>query len=203
MTNVEQRLQQLEASTKHLERSQRRYRLATVGLLCLVVAGVSMGQMSKIKISDKYGKVTEENGVITCNGLRVLNFNGTLAANIEGNIFGGRMRVYHSADKPGSEIWGTEISTNKIEVTQKETGIIGLQLGVFDKDDNGDGGGYIIAINQDKKAGLEIWAKEQGGRLSVYNRTGERIVTLKPDEYGNGVVGAYNRKGKGRTLKPQ
>ena len=32
--------------------------------------------------------------------------------------------------------------------------------------------------------------------------TGESIATMYADEYGNGVVGAWNRKGKGRTLKP-
>ena len=35
-----------------------------------------------------------------------------------------------------------------------------------------------------------------------YNKTGEGVVQLSADDYGNGVVGAYNRKGKGRTLKP-
>ena len=34
------------------------------------------------------------------------------------------------------------------------------------------------------------------------NKTGEGVVHLSVDDYGNGVVGAYNRKGKGRTLKP-
>ncbi len=27
-------------------------------------------------------------------------------------------------------------------------------------------------------------------------------IPLSVDDYGNGVIGAYNRKGKGRTLKP-
>jgi hypothetical protein len=35
-----------------------------------------------------------------------------------------------------------------------------------------------------------------------YNKTGEAVVQLSADDYGNGVVGAYNRKGKGRTLQP-
>ena len=41
-----------------------------------------------------------------------------------------------------------------------------------------------------------------GGDLRIMNKTGEAVVTLGVDEYGNGVVGAYNRKGRGRTLKP-
>jgi hypothetical protein len=38
--------------------------------------------------------------------------------------------------------------------------------------------------------------------VAVRNKTGEEIVQLYAEEYGNGVVYAGNRKGKGRTLKP-
>ena len=41
-----------------------------------------------------------------------------------------------------------------------------------------------------------------GGMINVYNKTGEDVVQMYADEYGNGVVGPFNRKGKGRTLKP-
>ena len=34
-----------------------------------------------------------------------------------------------------------------------------------------------------------------------YNKTGEMVVQLRADDYGNGVVGAFNRKGRGRTLE--
>ena len=35
-----------------------------------------------------------------------------------------------------------------------------------------------------------------------FKRTGGIVVQLHADDYGNGVVGAYNRKGQGRELKP-
>ena len=41
-----------------------------------------------------------------------------------------------------------------------------------------------------------------GGMINVYNKTDEDVVQMYANEYGNGVVGAFNRKGKGRTLKP-
>ncbi len=41
-----------------------------------------------------------------------------------------------------------------------------------------------------------------GGAISLYNKTNESIVDIKADEYGNGYVGVYDRKGKGRALKP-
>jgi hypothetical protein len=36
----------------------------------------------------------------------------------------------------------------------------------------------------------------------VNNNTCEAIVNVFAAEYCNGVVGTYNRKGKGRTLQP-
>ena len=43
---------------------------------------------------------------------------------------------------------------------------------------------------------------DTGGYLVIKNKTGETIVQLYADDYGNGVVGAWNRKGEGRTLTP-
>ena len=43
---------------------------------------------------------------------------------------------------------------------------------------------------------------DTGGLVQVYNKTGEDVVHMYANDYGNGVVGAWNRKGKGRTLKP-
>ena len=41
-----------------------------------------------------------------------------------------------------------------------------------------------------------------GGRLNIVNKTDETVVQLKADEYGNGYVGAFDRKGMGKTLQP-
>ena len=43
---------------------------------------------------------------------------------------------------------------------------------------------------------------ETSGDIRILNKTGEEVVQILADEYGNGKVGAYNRKGKGRTLQP-
>ena len=55
------------------------------------------------------------------------------------------------------------------------------------------------------KAGTDLIAVgggENGFYLEGFNKTGEGVVQLSVDDYGNGVVGAYHRKGKGRTLQP-
>jgi hypothetical protein len=41
-----------------------------------------------------------------------------------------------------------------------------------------------------------------GGDLRIENKTGETVIRLSVDDYGNGVVWAGNRKGMGRELKP-
>ena len=38
--------------------------------------------------------------------------------------------------------------------------------------------------------------------LGILNKTGEEVVQIHVDEYGNGYVGAFNRKGMGKTLQP-
>ena len=49
---------------------------------------------------------------------------------------------------------------------------------------------------------VDLNSNDNGGVVDVSNKTGESIVQIHADDYGNGVVGAYNRKGKGRTLQP-
>ena len=46
---------------------------------------------------------------------------------------------------------------------------------------------------------VALGATPNGSLVYVYNKTGEDIVQLFAEDYVNGVVGAWNRKGKGRT----
>jgi hypothetical protein len=48
---------------------------------------------------------------------------------------------------------------------------------------------------------VDLTASPNGGLVEVFNTAGEDVVQMYADEYGNGVVGAYNRKGIGRTLE--
>jgi hypothetical protein len=41
-----------------------------------------------------------------------------------------------------------------------------------------------------------------GGLVGLRNKYGEHGITLKADDYGNGEVGVWDRKGEGRTLTP-
>jgi hypothetical protein len=75
----------------------------------------------------------------------------------------------------------------------------GKQAGEFHATE--DGGNIAIRSADGKPVGM-FGPGENGGFLGIYNKTVERACTMRVDEYGNGEVGAWDRKGKRRTLTP-
>ena len=65
-----------------------------------------------------------------------------------------------------------------------------------------DNDGAITTYQPNGNELVALSASSNGGLVWVFNKTGEDIVQMGADEYGNGVVGAYDRKGEGRTLQP-
>ena len=63
-------------------------------------------------------------------------------------------------------------------------------------------GVYQVLLQSTHEDDREESASANGASLTLANKTGESVVQIHSDEYGNGVVGAYNRKGVGRTLQP-
>jgi hypothetical protein len=61
----------IEERLRRLEKQMQFYKLSVVFLALVIIAGVSMGQTGRFNISDDWGKVKEENGVITCSRLMV------------------------------------------------------------------------------------------------------------------------------------
>ena len=64
------------------------------------------------------------------------------------------------------------------------------------------GKGSVQTFQPNGIALVELGANPNGGGVWVTNKTGEDIAQMYADDYGNGVIGAWNRKGKGRTLEP-
>ena len=62
--------------------------------------------------------------------------------------------------------------------------------------------GAVTTYQPNGKRLVTLGNSDNGGLVYVYNKTGESIAQMYADEYGNGVVSAGNRKGRGRTLKP-
>jgi hypothetical protein len=63
-------------------------------------------------------------------------------------------------------------------------------------------GGVLLTFNSAGNGQVLLGAEEAGGVLHVLNKIGERVAGISIDDDGNGYVGAFNRKGKGRTLRP-
>jgi hypothetical protein len=72
-----------------------------------------------------------------------------------------------------------------------------VQAGALD-----DGHGALKVYSNDGDLRTGIAGNEDGFQISGFNKTGDEVVHAYTDEYGNGVVGAYNRKGMGKTLEP-
>jgi hypothetical protein len=72
----------------------------------------------------------------------------------------------------------------------------------FGADDEGNGNIVIKSATGEDRIFFGHGELNSGGMIMVYNKTGEVIAQMYADEYGNGLVGAFNRKGKGRMLQP-
>ena len=60
----------------------------------------------------------------------------------------------------------------------------------------------VTTFQNNGKELVDLSSGPIAGIITVSNKTVEGIVGMGADEYGNGLVGAYNSKGDGGTLKP-
>ena len=61
------------------------------------------------------------------------------------------------------------------------------------------GGGGVTTYDANGDRRVEMIATSDGGAVFLNNKTGERMISLQGDGYGNGEVRVWNRKGKGRV----
>ena len=124
----------------------------------------------------------------------VVDDEGKVLVVIRGGDHGGGVGIYNKAGK-----------TRGILAVKKE----GARLVLFSKDEkddatisSGSDGGKILLWDKNQKGNMFLTQGENGLAITVNNKTGEEVVQISVDEDGNGVVGAFNRKGVGRTLTP-
>jgi hypothetical protein len=60
-----------------------------------------------------------------------------------------------------------------------------------------DGKGVVTTNQPNDKPVVTPTSTDNGSAIRVLNKVREDIAQMYADEYGNGVVGAYNRKGRG------
>jgi hypothetical protein len=181
--------QTLEARLTALEQSATRYRNAFVGLALLVSGVVLVGATTTDQVQE----------VVTTKMLRVVNDQGILIAGILGDSNGnGTLAVISKDGKPLIQAGASDSRDGLLTVNSKD----GKQL-IYAGDDVVNGNGLLQVNSKDEKELIYAGSSKlgTGGVFELKNKTGEGVVMLYADEYGNGVVGAYNRKGKGRTLE--
>ena len=63
--------------------------------------------------------------------------------------------------------------------------------------------GSWAVTNYDHRGAGRLTQREngQGGYIKIKNKTDDVVAEIAADEYGNGLVLSWNRKGKGRTLQ--
>ena len=194
-----------EERLDRLERRMRFYKRLTVVLTLVIVAGVSMGQAGDYK-------------EITCRGLTVVNEKGDRVAALKSWKLGGVLYIYGVngysttiiAQNDGGDGFLETSSSSGKELVKLSSGKGGGILETFsssgkkivDLGTTTSGDGILTTYSSSGKKPVKLGAhKDVGGALSVFNKTGEAVCTMHPEDYGNGVIGAWNRKGKGRTLE--
>ena len=221
--NIEQRL-------TDLERSVRLWRGVTLGLLLALVVGVTVPACQQDVVEELWCRalyVVDEKGAprirmgVTESGPGLFLFDEEGKSRISLRISEDNRGLYLFDEKGKKRIGlgvdetraGLGIFDEKEAVRAMLTVFEGNpRLNLYDERGTSRIGLVVLRNNpglgiSDEKGEVRVGLfgaddEDNGGLVVVLNKTDEEAVRLFADEYGNGVVGAYNRKGKGRTLKP-
>jgi hypothetical protein len=205
--NIEQRLNQMERQIK-------RQRMGLFVLAVALCGVVSMGSFTRsdmgffdtvmaknIWLQNDKGQTIVALGANDSGHGDVTTYDGktgkalvSLSVDVGGS---GMVTTYGPTGKELVDLAATTEGDGAI-ITYSPTGkkLVGLAVTT-------EGDGAIITYSPTGKNLVSLGVTENGGALYVHNRTGEAIVTLQADDYGNGEVGAWNRKGKGRVWDSQ
>ena len=178
---TEQRLDQLEKRNKRL----------TVALTLMAVAMCAAVTMAVT--GNKHVRFDR----VETRSIWVKNDAGKIVVSLSANDGGDGMVYTRSAEGKDLVELTSTVSGNGTVATYQPNGKELVRLGT-----TVDGGGLVATYQPNGKRLVALGTNDSGGLVYVYNKTGEEIAQMYADEYGNGVVGAWSRKGRGRTLKP-
>jgi len=177
---VEHRLEQLEKRNKRL----------TVGLTMTVVAMCAVATMAAT--GEKYSGFD----TVVARHIAVVNDEGEIVVSLGANDDGNGV-VYTMSANGNDLVMLTSTDNGNGAVTTYQSN--GKDLVNLTSTDNG---GTVKTYQPNGKELVALTSTDNGGMVYVMNKTNETIADMKADEYGNGLVGAYNSKGDGGTLKP-
>ena len=204
MLTIEQRLDQLERRNRRLTSTLALMVVAICAVVTMAATGKKNGDFDVVTAKAIFVENDDEKFVVSIGAndggdglVNTYGSNGkelvTLIATTEGDgavlTYGpnGKELVTLTATTEGRGLVNTYGPNGKELVTLAVTT---------------DGNGMVLTYGPNGKELVVLGSNENGGFVSVSNKTGERIGQIYADEYGNGVVYAGNRKGKGRVLQP-
>ena len=227
---IESNLQEITERLDKVEKQNRYMKLAGVAFLSVVVVALLAGAAKKpevvkeikahrIVMVDSEGKeriVMEEGRVRGWSMFSMLNSEGVIT--FRTMVTDQTVSMTLSPNQNGLTLWAGEQRSEFKMYGKNNTEQIHLKTSEFESvlDVTGPNKKNLARIIAgDHAASIATGGIEKnrvrmtggledmnGGGFAITNKTGEEVIQLRVDEYGNGVVGAYNRKGMGRTLQP-
>ena len=175
----------IEARLERLEKQMQFYKRLVVALALVIVGGLTMGQ-AQSDIVD----------VLQCRKLEVYNPTGSAVAVISTTFdAGGCLKIYSPEEKEGVSIYATnEGGGIVISNTERRVAILAARS---------NGAGFLDINSRDGSPRASISTDDSGGLFVLSNKTREKVIDLRSDIYGNGIIGVWNRKGKGRVYDSQ
>lgn len=208
-TELEAKLVDLERRVEALEKQVTLYRnmalmlgVVVGGLLLMGATGEKVGEYDKLKVGQL------ETDLIDAGKIRTAYLNveesasvGDLNVKIDPNEVWRGIKIFSSdMTRTLFSVVPSALSGGGIMTLSSKKGNPIAVIGASPIDGNGHA--LLYFDDETDEAYFAVGAGDNGGVVEVHNKTGENIAQIYADEYGNGVVGAYNRKGIGRTLQP-
>ena len=187
---IEQRLEQVEHQNQRIQRTNKRLTVGLTMMAVVVFAVVTMaaiGYKDDMKTSSGAPNAPSPAPLTPSSRFGIVTAHKVIARHILVKNDAGDIVVTLGVNDGGDGLVWTQSAKGKnlVELTSTV-----------------DGNGTVSTYQPNGKELVTLNSTDSGGVVQVSNKTGEPIALMHADEYGNGVVWAGNRKGKGRALKP-
>ena len=177
----------LEQRVAMLERRATRYRNALVMLVVVICAVAVVG-------------ATTDDGIVRGKAFYLFNDQGKIVVALGFNDGGdGLLSTYSNSGQELVKLTSTTGGDGVLTTYSNS----GQELVNLSATTRGEGLLTTYSKSGHRLVYLGSSANDTGFLFEGYNKTGEAVVSMRVDDYGNGEVGAWNRKGKGRTLTSQ
>ncbi len=208
---MEQRMDQLEKRNKRLTVALTMMAVAMCAVVTMAATGLKDGNFDtvtarKILVKNVLGEVVVTlgsndlaDGLVEAHEILLWNNEGRIAVELGARGGGpgtGYVSTYSIEGKRLVQLTESDVGDGAVVTRSAQNGNKLVEIG-----SNFGAAGLILVNNIQGRQLVQLGPTRGGdvGSILVGNGT-EVLVSMDADEYGNGMVGVWNRKGKGRTL---